>query len=95
MMRKQAATQDGLERQQKEKHEDGKKNHDWTQALDEKIKMKLQIWQHQDKMVNNTQEMQKISFFIQNNKITTDPRSSPPSLPYLIIGIEIEFLAHF
>jgi hypothetical protein len=29
------------------------------------------------------------------NKITTDPRRSPPSLPLLIIGMKIEFLAHF
>jgi hypothetical protein len=31
----------------------------------------------------------KNTFSLKNNKITTDPRRSPLSLPYLIIGMEI------
>jgi hypothetical protein len=34
-------------------------------------------------------------FSLRINKITSDPRRSPPSLPHLIIGMKNEFLAHF
>jgi hypothetical protein len=37
----------------------------------------------------------KIDFLLKSSKITTDSRRSPPSLPHLIIGIEIKFLSHF
>jgi hypothetical protein len=33
-------------------------------------------------------------FFIEINKATIVPRKSPPSLPHMVIGIRIEFLAH-
>jgi hypothetical protein len=41
-----------------------------------------------------TQIKSKIGFHWNPNKITPNPHRSPLSLPHLIVGMEIEFLAH-
>jgi hypothetical protein len=45
--------------------------------------------------VSTTNGIQKPIFPFKSHKIIPNPRSSPSSLPHLIHGMKIEFVAHF
>jgi hypothetical protein len=55
-------------------------------GLAEKIILKSS--ENESGETNSTQNT-KLDFSLKSNKFTTKPRRSPPSLPHMIIGIEI------
>jgi hypothetical protein len=62
----------------------------------EKIQRQTGTEQRPDytKRMKEHTKVKAIIFSLKSNTITTDPRRSPSSLPYLIIRLKIGFLAH-